>query len=112
VSQLDRTLAALADPTRRGVIDLLHVKPRRAGELADALDMSAPALSRHLRVLRKTGLVEEDDHEDDARVRIYRLRPQPFTALRRWLDEVETFWSRELDAFKEYAERTRGKARR
>ena len=112
VNDLDRTLAALADPTRRGVIDLLHKKPRRAGELASALDMSAPAMSRHLRVLRKTGLVEEGDHEDDARVRIYRLRPQPFTALRRWLDEVETFWSRELEAFKDYAERTRGKAKR
>jgi DNA-binding transcriptional ArsR family regulator len=111
-SDLDRTLAALADPTRRGVIDLLHKKPRRAGELADALEMSPPAMSRHLRVLRKSGLVEEGDDEDDARVRIYRLRPQPFSALRRWLDEVETFWSRELDAFKEYAERTRGKARK
>ena len=73
--------------------------------------MSAPALSRHLKVLRKSGLVEEDAHEDDARVRIYRLRAQPFHALRRWLDEVETFWSRELDAFKDYAERTRGKAK-
>ena len=112
MNELDHTLAALADPTRRGVIDLLHKKPRRAGELAKALEMSAPAMSRHLRMLRKTGLVEEGDDADDARVRIYRLRQQPFHALRRWLDEVETFWSRELEAFKEYAERSRTKAKR
>ena len=49
MSDLDQTLAALADPTRRGVIDLLRRKPRRAGELADALAMSPPAMSRHLR---------------------------------------------------------------
>jgi DNA-binding transcriptional ArsR family regulator len=109
MSDLDRTLSALADPTRRGVVDLLRKGPRRAGELAEALDMSPPAMSRHLRVLRATRLVEEDHQGDDARVRVYRLRPEPFGALRRWLDEVESFWARELDAFKRYAERTRGK---
>jgi DNA-binding transcriptional ArsR family regulator len=108
---LDRTFAALADPTRRGVVDLLRRKPRRAGELADAFAMSAPAMSRHLRVLRKTGLVEEDGLEDDARVRVYRLRPQQFHALRRWLDEVESYWEDQLDAFKEHAERTRSRRR-
>ncbi|HEX3769373.1 MAG TPA: metalloregulator ArsR/SmtB family transcription factor [Polyangiaceae bacterium] len=108
-SDLDLTLNALADPTRRGVIDLLRKKPRRAGELAAAFAMSAPAMSRHLRVLRKTGLVEERELEDDARVRMYRLRPEPFTALRRWLDEVESFWGDQLGAFKAHAERTRGK---
>jgi DNA-binding transcriptional ArsR family regulator len=109
MSDLDRTLVALADPTRRGVVELLRKKPRRAGELADAFDLSPPAMSRHLRVLRTTGLVEEDHQGHDARVRVYRLRPEPFSALRRWLDEVETFWTLELDAFKEHAERTRGK---
>ncbi len=107
---LDRTFAALADRTRRGVVDLLRKKPRRAGELAAAFDMSAPAMSRHLRVLRKTGLVEEDNLEDDARVRVYRLRAEPFAELRGWLDEVEAFWEHQLDAFKAHAER-RGKGR-
>lgn len=111
MSALDRTFGALADPTRRGVVELLRKRPRRAGELAEAFDMSAPAMSRHLRVLRATGLVEEEHQGDDARVRVYRLKPKPFRELRRWLDEVETFWSRELDAFKEYAERTRGKTK-
>jgi DNA-binding transcriptional ArsR family regulator len=108
---LGRTLAALADPTRRGVVDLLRKRPRRAGDLADAMAMTPPAMSRHLRVLRKSGLVEEESEEDDARVRIYRLRPEPFSALRRWIEEVEAFWRLELDAFKEHAERTRGRKR-
>jgi DNA-binding transcriptional ArsR family regulator len=111
VSGLDRTLGALADPTRRGVVELLRKKPRRAGELAVAFDMSPPAMSRHLRVLRTSGLVEEEHQGDDARVRVYRLRPEPFRELQRWLDEVEAFWTRELNSSKEYAESTRGKAK-
>ncbi len=103
--ELDRTFAALADPTRRAVVDLLRKRPRRAGELAVAFDMTAPAMSRHLRVLRKSGLVEERSLEDDARVRVYRLRPEPFAALRSWLDHVEAFWAGQLDAFKDYAEK-------
>src|SRR6476620_8535466 len=106
-TQLDRTFAALADPTRRGVIDLLRKRPRRAGELAAAFEMTPPAMSRHLRVLRKTGLVEEDGLENDARVRVYRLRPEPFAALRTWLDDVEAFWGMQLGSFKAHAERTR-----
>jgi DNA-binding transcriptional ArsR family regulator len=109
MSELDRTLFALSDPTRRGVVDLLRRKPRRAGELADAFDMTPPAMSRHLRVLRQSGLVEEDHEGDDARVRTYRLRQQPFRALRRWVEDVEAFWASELDGFREHAERTRGK---
>lgn len=112
MNDLDRTLAALADPTRRGVVQLLRKGPRRAGELAASLAMRGPAMSRHLRVLRITGLIEEDHQGEDARVRLYRLRPQPFRALRHWIEEVETFWARELHAFKEYAERTRGGPRR
>ena len=109
---LDRTLVALADPTRRRVVDLLRKRPRRAGELAEALDTTPPALSRHLRVLRHSGLVAEDHDGEDARVRIYRLQQEPFKALRRWLDDVEAFWTAELDSFKDYAERTRGRTRR
>jgi len=106
-TQLDRTFAALADPTRRGVIELLRKRPRRAGELAAALEMSAQAMSRHLRVLRRTGLVEEDGLDDDARVRVYRLRAEPFAGLRDWIEEVEAFWTDQLSAFKAHAERPR-----
>ena len=73
VTQLDATLAALADPHRRGVVDLLRHQPRRAGDLADQLGMSRPAMSRHLKVLRRTGLIEPASDDADARARIYRL---------------------------------------
>ena len=71
--------------------------------------MSRPAMSRHLRVLRKTGLVTETDLEHDARVRLYRLQRQPFVELRTWLDEVEAFWSVQLASFKA---RVEGRKRR
>jgi DNA-binding transcriptional ArsR family regulator len=106
---VDRTLLALADPTRRGVIELLRTGPRRAGELASALQMQKPAMTRHLRLLRESGLVHEESLHEDARVRVYRLRRAPFRALRKWLDEVEEFWAFQLDGFKEHAERTRGR---
>lgn len=63
-------------------------------------------MSRHLRVLRRTGLVTEDGLEEDARARVYRLRAEPFAALRLWLDEVEAFWSEQLSAFVAHAEGT------
>ena len=108
MSEIDRTLAALADPTRRQVVDLLRTGERRAGELADQLGMSPPAMSRHLRILRTSGLVEESHDGDDARVRMYRLRQRPFSQMREWVEEVERFWAGELAAFKQHAERTRG----
>jgi DNA-binding transcriptional ArsR family regulator len=113
VSGLDRTLAALADPARRGAVDLLRVRQRRAGELAVSLGLSAPAMSRHLRVLKETGLVEEAYGADarDARVRVYRLKPEPFDALRAWVADVERFWTLELAAFKRHAEGGRRKKR-
>jgi DNA-binding transcriptional ArsR family regulator len=105
VSALDQTFTALADPTRRGVIDLLRRQPRRASDLADALDTSRPAMSKHLRILRSSGLVETSA-EDDARVRMYSLRRQPFGELRDWLDQVERFWGTQLDAFAAHVTRT------
>lgn len=107
MSEVDATLAALADPTRRAVIDLLRKSPLRAGELASMLDVSPPALSRHLRQLRAHGLVQEEEQADDARVRMYSLKPEPFRALRGWLDDVELYWAGQLNAFKQHAERTR-----
>lgn len=106
---IDGTLSALADPTRRGVIDLLRREPRRAGDLADELGLSRPAMSRHLKVLRQTGLIEPASDDADLRARIYRLRPEPFSLLRGWLDEVERFWGGQLASFKAHAERTRSK---
>lgn len=102
--KLDQTFYALSDPTRRAVIDLLRRRPHRAGELAERLDMTAPALSRHLRVLRQSRLIAEDAVDADARVRLYRLEQASFTPLRRWLDLVEAYWGDQLQAFKQHAE--------
>lgn len=104
---LDSTFGALSDPARRGAVDLLRKRPRRAGELAEALGVSAPAMSRHLRLLRTAGLVERDFDTEDARATIYKLRPERFAELRTWLEQVERFWTLQLDAFKAHAERTR-----
>lgn len=105
---LDRTLAALADPHRRRAVDLLREKPRRAGELAERLGLSPPAMSRHLRALRQSGLVEESHPEFDARVRLYHLRPEPMAALKAWLDAAEDLWVDQLSGLKAHVE---GKAR-
>jgi DNA-binding transcriptional ArsR family regulator len=101
---VDRTLAALADPYRRRVIELLRERPRRAGELAQAVGLAPPAMSRHLTLLRRSGLVEETHPEFDARVRIYALRPQAMDALKSWLTETERLWTEQLASFKAHVE--------
>jgi DNA-binding transcriptional ArsR family regulator len=111
VNQLDATLAALAEPTRRRVVELLRERPRRASDLAAAAGASGPAMSRHLRVLRSSGLVEEQRVDHDARVHVYRLRREQFVALQAWLDDVHAFWAGQLDAYREHVERTRGGSR-
>lgn len=109
--QLDATFAALADPTRRAVIKALLKHPRRAGELAAQVSMSAPALSRHLRVLREAGLVVEESVPEDARVSLYRLDSAAIANARSWLEQVEAHWHEQLQSFKAYAERTRPRGR-
>lgn len=106
---IDRILAALAAPPRRRIVDHLRRGPRRAGELASACRMSMPAMSRHLRILRRCGLVEGEGVNDDGRVRVYRLRPEPFAGLRAWLGAVEAFWSGQLEAFKAHVEERKGR---
>lgn len=104
-SHLDRTFAALADPTRRRVVELLRARPRRAGELAAAVKATPPAMSRHLRVLRAAGVVAEESPDEDARVRVYTLKKKPFEELEAWLDEVAAFWTDQLQGFAEHVER-------
>ncbi len=103
-AQVDRTLAALADPHRRQVIELLRERPRPAGELAREVGLAPPAMSRHLKTLRESGLVEESHPPFDARVRIYALRPEPMVHLIRWLEETERLWTEQLAAFKRHVE--------
>lgn len=102
---IDRTLAALADPHRRRVVELLCERPHSAGELAQRTGLALPAMSRHLRQLRECGLVGNSHPEFDARVRIYALDPKPMAALKRWLEETEALWSVQLAAFKNHVER-------
>jgi DNA-binding transcriptional ArsR family regulator len=110
---LDDSFAALADRTRRDVIRALMHKPRRAGELARHVSVSPQALSRHLRVLRKAGLVIDEGLEEDARVRIYSVRPIALEPVQDWLWQVEDIWRRQLQSFKTYAEsRHRGRRTR
>lgn len=101
---LDGVLAALADPHRRRVVELLRGRPYRAGELAEAAGMSAAAMSRHLRTLRRSGLIEESHPAFDARVRVYALTPGPMAELKAWLEETERMWAGQLAAFKAHLE--------
>ena len=102
---IDDLLAALADPLRRGAIELLAHRPHRAGELAAELGTTPSTMSKHLRVLRECDVVAESHPEFDARVRIYALRPEPMVHLLRWLEESERLWSAQLLAFKAHIEK-------
>jgi DNA-binding transcriptional ArsR family regulator len=105
-SDLDASFAALSDPTRRDMIRALLHEPKRAGELARYIAISPQALSRHLRVLRKAGLIIEQGLEEDARVRIYSVRPVALQPVQEWLSQIEELWRRQLQSFKNYAEST------
>jgi DNA-binding transcriptional ArsR family regulator len=98
-------LDALADPTRQRVIQLLRGGPKRAGELAKASGTSAPTMSRHLRVLLRAGIVGDDRPSDDARARVFWLRPEAIGAVRAWLDELQVAGDEQLAAFKKHVER-------
>lgn len=102
---VDRTLAALADPARRRVVELLRDRPRRAGELAAELLVSPSVMSRHLKVLRESDLVSESSPVFDTRVRIYSLRTGATGELRSWLEAVERGWAEQLTALKAHVER-------
>jgi DNA-binding transcriptional ArsR family regulator len=106
-SQLAPVLAALADPTRRRVVQLLSEGPRRAGELAAASGTSAATMSRHLRVLLEAGIVADERPVDDARTRVFWLRPEAITELREWLDALQAAGDEQLAAFKRHVERRR-----
>ncbi len=106
-ARLDKTLAALADPHRRHAVELLGKRPYRAGELARALGVAAPAMSRHLRQLKKSGVVEETQPEYDARVRIYVLKDGAMADLQSWLANTEAMWAMQLSSLKAHAAKAR-----
>jgi DNA-binding transcriptional ArsR family regulator len=97
--EIDTILSALADPARRRAIEILGERPRRAGELADLLDLPAPAMSRHLKELKAAGLVVDHHPEGDARVRVYALNSPRLAELKEWLARAEEGWTQQLGAF-------------
>lgn len=104
---IDRAFAALADPHRRRAVERLGQGPCRAGELAEALGLPAPAMSRHLRLLKASGFIEEIHPDFDARVRIYSLKDGAMSELKRWIDQTEAMWTTQLAAFKKHVEQPR-----
>ena len=104
---MDAVLQALADPSRRTVLEILRDHPATAGELADALPIARPGVSRHLRVLREAGLV---DVRQDAQRRIYSLRAEPFIEVDEWLADYRALWENRLGAL--HTEVARGKRQR
>ena len=101
---MDAVLQALADPSRRTVLEILRDHPATAGELADALPIARPGVSRHLRVLREAGLV---DVRQEAQSRIYTLRPESLVEVDAWLENYRLLWQHRLDAL--HTEIARGK---
>ena len=102
---VDRVFNALADPTRRSVVELLGSGPRRAGELAAATGTSPPTMSRHLRVLLDAGIATDERPREDARVRIFRLRPGSMKAVNDWLEQLQEEWDAQLRSFRRHVER-------
>jgi DNA-binding transcriptional ArsR family regulator len=93
--------AALAEPHRRQILDLLRDGERPAGDLVERLDLSQPGVSKHLKVLREAGLVVA---RAEGKQRLYALRPEPLAEVDRWLEPYRAFWSRRLDALERHLE--------
>jgi len=103
-SELEPLFTALADRTRQHVLQLLSKGPRRAGELAAESGTSPPTMSRHLRVLLRAGIVADERPADDARTRIFWLRPESIAPLQDWLDELQAAGDEQLASFKRHVE--------
>jgi DNA-binding transcriptional ArsR family regulator len=97
----EATFQALADPTRRAVLDLLRRGSQPAGQIAEAFPVSRPAISKHLRLLRRAHLVRE---HREGRHRVYQLNPEPLRAVDSWLEHYRSFWSASLTSLKAFVE--------
>jgi len=95
------SFAALAEESRRTILDVLRDGERPVGDLVERLRLSQPAVSKHLRVLREAGLVEV---RTDAQRRLYRIRPEPLAEIDAWLEPYRQLWTRSLDALERHLE--------
>jgi DNA-binding transcriptional ArsR family regulator len=93
--------AALAEPHRRQILDLLRGGERPAGELVKSLELSQPGVSKHLKMLREAGLVVV---RVEGKQRLYALRPEPLAEVDQWLEPYRAFWSKRLDTLERYLE--------
>src|SRR5580693_2209608 len=101
VGDAEATFQALADPTRRAVLDMLRRGSQPAGNIAGAFPVSRPAISKHLRLLRRAHLVRE---HREGRNRVYQLNPEPLRAVDSWLDQYRSFWKMNLTSLKTFVE--------
>lgn len=104
-TRLDAAFAALADPTRRAIVARLARGETSVGQLARPFDMSAPAISKHLRVLERAGLLRQ---RREGRLRRCRLCPAPLQAAASWIEQYRDYWSRRLDSLAAFLEQTDG----
>ena len=100
------TFEVMAEANRRRILDLLVDRERTVGDLVRALDVSQPAVSKHLRILREVGLVES---RVDAQRRFYRVRPQPLREVDAWLAPYRAMWTRSLDALERHLDESEAK---
>jgi DNA-binding transcriptional ArsR family regulator len=100
---MPNVLEAIAEPTRRRILDAVRDGERSVGDLVEIVGMHQPGVSRHLKVLRDVGLVEA---RTDAQRRLYRLRPEPLQELDAWLEPYRAQWSARLDALERHLKRT------
>jgi DNA-binding transcriptional ArsR family regulator len=110
VTYSDEIFGALADPTRRAMLDMLRLGSQPAGQIARAFPVSRPAISKHLRILRRAHLVGE---RRDGRHRVYHLNPEPIKSVDSWVQQYRVFWQSNLENLKafveaEYAKETSG----
>ncbi|SDH71034.1 ArsR/SmtB family transcription factor [Alteribacillus bidgolensis] len=101
-----QTFSALAEPNRLAIVDLLLDEPLPVGEIAEKLNLNQPQTSKHLRVLSEAGLVEVQPITNR---RIYKLRPEPFQELDKWLDSYRRVWEARMDRLDDYLNVLQGK---
>ena len=105
--RIDGAFEALSDPTRRAIVELLVQKPHRASELADATGISRSRMSKHLRILLDAGLARDERLPDDARARVFYMRPEGMRDVREWLARLQKQWDAQLRSFKKHVEKKR-----
>lgn len=105
IRRVESAFAVIAEPNRRAILSLLASSERSVGEIEERLRMPQPSVSKHLRVLRDSGLVES---RVDAQRRLYRLRPEPLMEVDAWLDPFRRFWSAHVDALERHLDRVHG----